>query len=156
MFKLFLTSFIICVIIIIYGVKEVDSSILTPKLKIKEFIEHNSSLTTEQANALAERFIERGYARAKWLAATAKVESDFKTNAVGKSGEVSMFQILKWPKGKNPKSIDDSIDEALKVLSEKERVSKTTFESIRRYNGNPRKKQTLIYANKVSNYMRYL
>lgn len=156
MFKLFLTSCIIYVIIIIYGVKEVDSSIITPKLKVKEFIKHNSSLTTEQADALADRFIVHGYERAKWLAATAKVESDFRVDAVGKSGEVSMFQILKWPKGKNPRSIDDSITEALKVISEKEKLSKTTFEAIRRYNGNPRKKQTLIYANKVSNYMRYL
>lgn len=156
MFKLFLTSCIVCVIIVIYGCSSVDSSVVTPKLKIKEFIKHNSSLTTEQANTLADRFIVHGYERAKWLAATAKVESDFRVDAVGKSGEVSMFQILKWPKGKNPKSIDDSIDEALKVLSEKEKASKTTFESIRRYNGNPRKKQTLIYANKVSNYMRYL
>lgn len=156
MFKLFLTSCIICVIIVIYGCSSVDSSILTPKLKIKEFIKHNSSLTTEQADALADRFIVHGYERAKWLAATAKVESDFRSDAIGKSGEVSMFQILKWPKGKNPKSIDDSINEALKVISEKEKASKTTFEAIRRYNGNPRKKQTLIYANKVSNYMRYL
>lgn len=156
MFKLFLTSCIIYVIILVYGCSYVDSSIVTPKLKIKEFIKHNSSLTTEQADALADRFIDHGYDRAKWLAATAKVESDFRVDAVGKSGEVSMFQILKWPKGKNPRSIDDSIEEALKVLSEKEKSSKTTFESIRRYNGNPRKKQTLIYANKVSNYMRYL
>lgn len=156
MLRFLLTSFIINAIIVIYGCSSVDSSIMTPQLKIKEFIKHNSSLTTEQASTLAERFIVHGYERAKWLAATAKVESDFRSDAVGTSGELSMFQILKWPKGKNPKSIDDSIQEALKVISEKEKSSKTTFESIRRYNGNPRKKQTLIYANKVSNYMRYL
>lgn len=156
MFKFVLTSCIICVIILIYNVSVVDSAILTPTLKIKEFIKHNSSLTTEQADALAERFIAHGYDRAKWLAATAKVESDFRVHAVGTSGEVSMFQILNWPKGKDPKSIDDSIQEALKVISEKEKQSKSTFESIRRYNGNPRLRQTLLYANKVSNYIKYL
>jgi len=156
MLRFLLTSFIISGIIFIYGCSSVDSSVLTHQLKIKEFIKHSSSLTTKQADTLADRFIVHGYERAKWLAATAKVESDFRVDVVGTSGEVSMFQILKWPKGKNPISINDSIEVALKVISEKEKVSKTTFEAIRRYNGNPKTKQTRIYANKVSNYMRYL
>jgi len=135
---------------------KVETAELTPKLKIQEFIECNSSLTTEQAKVLADRFIVRGYERAKWLAATAKVESDFTSSAVGSSGEVSMFQILDWPKGKDHLNIDDAIDEALKVRNEKQSIWEDPKKALAAYNGNPKLKQTKLYANRVSEIMRYL
>lgn len=156
MLRFLLTSFLICCIIMFIEIDVVDSSLLTREIRIKEFIKHNSSLTTEQAGALAEKFIGYGYDRAKWLAATAKVESDFIPNAKGTSGEVSMFQILDWPHDKDPANVDHAIEEALKVLEQKESLSKSTFEAIRRYNGSPKNPKTLIYANKVTKIMRYL
>lgn len=156
MLRFLLTSFLICCIIMFIEIDVVDSSMLTKEIKLKEFIKHNSSLTTEQAGALAEKFIGYGYDRAKWLAATAKVEADFMPNARGTSGEVSMFQILDWPRDKDPTNIDHAIEEALKVLEQKESLSKSQFEAIRRYNGSPKNPKTRYYANKVTKIMRYL
>ena len=155
--KKLLTFIFIWVIIMSIEVREVDSSFLTKERKIEVFIRHNSSLTTEKAKYLADRFMQESYPVAKWLAATAKVESDFTSGAVGKSGERSMFQILKWPKNKNPLNIDHAIEEALRVHKEKRRIWKgNKFKVLQAYNGNPKLKQTKVYAQKIESYMRYL
>ena len=155
--KKMLTFIFIWVIIMSLEVREVDSSFLTKERKIEVFIRHNSSLTTEKAKYLAERFMQEGYPAAKWLAATAKVESDFTFEAVGKSGERSMFQILKWPKHKNPLNINHAIEEALKVRKEKQLTWKgSEFKALQAYNGNPKLKQTKLYAKKIESYMRHL
>ena len=150
----FLTLVFSCAII---NVQKVETAILTEELRLVAFIKHNSSLTTEKAKYLADEFIKHGSARAKWLAATAKVESDFTSTAVGKSGERSMFQILKWPQGKDPNDVSVAIQEALKVKREKELTWKgNEFKALQAYNGNPKLKQTKLYAMKIQNYMRYM
>ena len=143
-------------IILFTNVQNVDTAILTPELKLQAFIKHSSSLTTKQAKDLADRFIVHGYERAKWLAATAKVESRFNNAAIGTSGEVTMFQILKWPKGKDSNNIDHAIEEALRVRDEKQATWKDKRKAIAAYNGNPKLKATKVYASKIINNMRYL
>lgn len=137
---------------------KVETADLTEQRRIEVFIKHNSSLTTEKAKYLADRFISRaGLEGARWLAATAKVESDFTLTAVGTSGEVSMFQILKWPKGKDTNNLDHAIDEALKVRKEKQATWKSSpFKAIQAYNGNPKLRKTKLYANRICTYMRYM
>lgn len=151
----FLTLFLLHGIIL---VEKVETAIVTPELKILEFVKHNSSLTTEKAKGLVDVFISHaGLEGAKWLAATAKVESDFTSTAVGKSGERSMFQILKWPQGKDPNNVSVAIQEALKVKREKELTWKgNKFKALQAYNGNPKLKQTRLYALRIQNYMRYM
>lgn len=154
--KKILTVSLLSGIILFIEVSNVDTSIITKERKISSFIKHNSSLTIKQADALADRFMSHGYDSAKWLAATAKVEADFMPNAVGSSGEVSMFQILNWPKGKDPTNIDVAIQEALKVRKEKRSRWGDTFEAIRAYNGSPFNPKTKYYANKVTKIMEHL
>jgi soluble lytic murein transglycosylase-like protein len=156
--KFILTLPIIFGIITFINIKELDTAEITPRDKISVFIKHNSSLTTKQANILADRFMARGYPEpAIWLAATAKVESDFRMNAVGKAGEVTAFQILVWPEGRDKHCWEDAIDVALAVRREKQLTHKSSpFKALQAYNGNPKLKATKQYALKISEYMRYL
>lgn len=68
------------------------------------------------------------------MASIASVESGFKPTAVGKDGEVSIFQILKWQKG-NPINNQDALKEALRVFEEKRLDHKSISASIKAYNG---------------------
>ena len=136
----------------IYNIEEV--LYLSNLYKVKSFIKTYSSLKTEEeVSYLAERFMSHGYATAKWLAATAKVETNFNSSAIGTSGEVSMFQILDWPEGHNPLDIDLAIKEALRVRDIKIRTWGNTFKALQAYNGNPRSKRTYRYAQKIKFYM---
>jgi len=84
----------------------------------------------------------------KTLAAIAARESGFRTGVVGRDGERSAFQILDWPRGKNPKSIRVSANEAEAVLDRKIAASKGNFwKGVERYNGAG--KQARLYAQNI-------
>ena len=143
-------------IILFTNVTAVSTAEFGFRERLVVFIKHGSSLTTEQAQHLADRFIAHGYEQAKWLAATAKVESRFNNKAIGKANEVTMFQILRWPKGKDPNNIDHAIAAALAVRAEKIATWTDSNKALAAYNGNPKLKQTKIYAAKIKESMRYL
>ena len=86
-------------------------------------------------------------------AAIAARESSFNPRAIGTSGEKSAFQILNWPKGKNPRSIKVSADEAEVVLEVKKASAKgNLWKAVERYNGSGQ--QARNYAKDIKRLVR--
>lgn len=147
-----LTFLTLCAIVL-FSYTVVESSDLTMNRRLEYFIYNNSSLTTKQSQKLATKFLKYGNENAKWLAATAKQESDFTPSAIGTSGEKSAFQILEFPRNKNPLNWDHAIEEALKVRKEKQLTHKNRFNALRAYNGSIHNPKTYRYAKNIKHYM---
>lgn len=70
------------------------------------------------------------------MTAIAAAESRFDSAAVGSAGELSMFQILDWPEGKDPLDDREAAIEADRIYVAKLRQSHgNRFVTIKRYNG---------------------
>ena len=80
------------------------------------------------------------------MAAISIVESRCDPYAVGSSGEVSMFQVLRWPGG-NPADNVHALKVAISVLDEKRAATKSLRSAIRAYNG--RGRRAAAYQRKV-------
>lgn len=101
------------------------------ELKLSRFIRVHSSKAdpVETARTLAKA------KRPKLMAAIACRESHFDSGAVGRDGELSMFQILKWPGG-DPRDTARALAVAERHLEGKiADAGGDLWDGVRRYNG---------------------
>lgn len=71
----------------------------------------------------------------KVMAAIAARESNFNPDAIGKDGEISMFQLLDPPEGLDPEDNQAALDAAIQLLEEKVAATGSLHKAIRAYNG---------------------
>jgi len=85
--------------------------------------------------------------RPRLMTAIACVETRFGPGACGKAGEVSMFQVLRWPGG-NPRDTGWALKVAEQHLEEKIKDAKgNLWNGVQRYNG--RGREARLYRERV-------
>jgi len=99
--------------------------------RIRRFLlAHGASGDT--AGEMAPLFARNKYPRV--MASIAVVETVCDPHAVGAAGEVSMFQILRWPGG-DPTDNAHALQVAIAHLDEKVRITGSLWPAVRAYNG---------------------
>lgn len=105
---------------------------------------HGASHKT--AEEMAPLFARNKFPRI--MASIAIVESVCDPHAVGSAGEVSMFQILRWPGG-DPTDNVHALNVAIAHLEEKIRITGSLWPAVRAYNGSG--PQAEKYRSKIRN-----